>query len=94
MAHRKFFDLHANSQSQIAVQALNYIQKFYQIEREVADLSPDDRRRSRQEQAKPILDQFHDWLNRYRLQVPNGSTTARAIDYAPQEVLLGDSLKR
>ncbi|MBK7646588.1 MAG: IS66 family transposase [Betaproteobacteria bacterium] len=83
MAHarRKFFDLHANNQSQIAQQALATIQKLYQVEREVAELSPDERRRIRQEQAKPILDELHDWLTRHRLQVPNGSSTAKAIDY-------------
>jgi hypothetical protein len=84
MAHarRKFFDLHANNQSQIAQEALVHIQKPYQVEREVAELSPDERRRIRQEQAKPILDEFHDWLTQYRHQVPNGSTTAKAIDYS------------
>src|SRR5574343_1463043 len=45
MAHarRKFFDLHANNQSQIAQQALNYCQRLYLVEREVADLSPGER---------------------------------------------------
>ena len=96
MAHtrRKFFDLHANNQSQIAQQALLTIQKHYQVEREVAEITPDERRRSRQEQAKPILDEFHDWLSRHRLQVPNGSSTAKAMDCAPQEVLVRNSLKR
>ncbi len=84
MAHarRKFFDLHANNQSLIAQEALVYIQKLYQVEREVAELSPDERRRIRQAQAKPILEEFHDWLTRHRLQVPNGSSTAKAIDYS------------
>lgn len=68
--------------SSIAQQALGYIQKLYQIEREVIELNPDDRRRSRQEQAKPILDEFHGWLTRHRLQEPNGSSTAKAIDYS------------
>lgn len=56
MAHarRKFFELHANNQSQIAQQALATIQRLYRVEREVAELLPDDRRRIRQEQAKPI----------------------------------------
>jgi len=84
MAHarRKFFDLRANNQSQIAQQALVTIQQLYQVEREVAELSPDERRRIRQEQAQPILDEFHDWLTRHRLPVPNGSSTAKAIDYS------------
>ena len=58
------------------------IQKLYQVERNVVDLTPDERRRIRQEQAKPILDEFHDWLTRHRWQVPNGSSTAKAIDYS------------
>lgn len=55
---------------------------FREGEWEIADLEPDERRRIRQEQAKPILDEFHDWLTRHRLQVPNGSSTAKAIDYS------------
>ena len=84
MAHarRKFFDLHANNQSLIAQEALVYIQKLYRVEREVAELSPDERQRIRQAQAKPILEEFHDWLTRHRLQVPNGSSMAKAIDYS------------
>jgi len=71
-------DLYANNQSQIAQQALVYIQKLYQIEREVAELSPDERQRIRQEQAKPILDEFHGWLPRYRMGrwLPNTSRRA------------------
>lgn len=81
-ARRKLFDLHANNQSQISGLPLATIQKLYQVEREVADLSPDERRRICQEQAKPILDERHDWLSRHRLQVSNGSSTAKAIDYS------------
>lgn len=81
MAHarRKFFDLHANGQSQIAAQALNYIQKLYVIEREVAEIGPDERQRIRQEQAQPLLDEFHEWLTRHRLLVPNGYHPASAM---------------
>ena len=84
MAHarRKFFDLHVSNQSQIAVQALDYIQQLYRIEQDIADRDPEPRQRLRQEQAKPILDEFHDWLTRHRRQVPNGSATAKAIDYS------------
>jgi hypothetical protein len=70
-ARRKFFDLHAHNQSQLAQQTLVYIQKLYQVEREVAELNSEERQRIRREQAQPILDEFHDWLARHRLQVPN-----------------------
>ena len=84
MAHarRKFFELHTNHQSQIAGEALEYFQKLYAIEREVAGLDPEARQRLRQEQARPILDEFETWLKRRRQQVPNGSATAKAIDYS------------
>ena len=43
MAHvrRKFFELHATNKSQIAEQALRYIQLLYEIESEVRDLVPE-----------------------------------------------------
>ena len=84
MAHarRKFFDLHISNQSQIAGDALVYFQKLYAIEREVAEYEPEERRRIRQEQTVPILDEFHTWLIAQRLRVPNGSSTAKAIDYS------------
>jgi MoxR-like ATPase len=49
---------------------------------ETRNRSPDERRRIRQEQAKPILDEFHDWRTLERLLAPNGSSTAKAIDYS------------
>jgi len=84
MAHarRKFFDLHTSHQSEIAGEALAYFQKLYAVERELVTLAHDDRRRLRQEQAKPVLDEFEIWLKRRRQQVPNGSATAKAIDYS------------
>jgi len=84
MAHarRKFFDLHTSHQSEIAGEALAYFQKLYAVEHELATLAQDDRRRLRQEQAKPVLDEFGIWLERRRQQVPNGSSTAKAIDYS------------
>lgn len=84
MAHarRKFFDLHSQNQSQIASEALDFFGRLYDIEREVADLSIDERYRIRQAKAKPIADELHDWLTQQRQRVPQGSATARAIDYS------------
>lgn len=50
-ARRKFHDLHVANNGQIAEQALDYIKQLYLIERELVELSPEQRR---QEQAKPI----------------------------------------
>jgi hypothetical protein len=64
MAHarRKFFELHATNKSQLAEQALRYIQLLYEIESEVRDLEPDLRRRIRQEKAVPMMDWLHAWI--------------------------------
>ncbi|AZD60990.1 Mobile element protein [Pseudomonas chlororaphis subsp. aurantiaca] len=84
MAHarRKFFELHATNQSQLAEQALRYIQLLYEIEREVHDMEPDLRRRIRQEKAVPVMDALHAWMIAQRQIVHDGSAISRALDYS------------
>lgn len=84
MAHarRKFFDLHAANQSTLAHEALQQIGRLYEIERQAKDLSDDARTAYRQVHARPLLDTFHQWLLTQRQKVPNGSATAKAIDYS------------
>jgi transposase len=84
MAHarRKFFDLHASNQSQIAGEALQFFGRLYEVEREVAEINSEARHRRRQEAARPIADALHAWLTAQRQKVPNGSATAKAIDYS------------
>lgn len=84
MAHarREFFKLHDSNQSQLAAQALHYIGQLYEIERQVKDLSADERRRIRQTQAKPLADTLHAWMLAQRSRVPDGSTTAKALNYS------------
>jgi hypothetical protein len=80
-ARRKFFELWANHQSAVAEQALAFFGQLYDVEREVQDLDVDDRRRIRQQKAQPIADDLRAWLIAQRQRVPDGSATARAIDY-------------
>lgn len=80
-ARRKFFDLHAANKSQIAEFALEQFAKVYAIEREVKELNPDQRTAIRQQQTKPLLDALHGWMTLQREKVPNGSATAKALDY-------------
>ncbi|TAH46758.1 MAG: IS66 family transposase [Betaproteobacteria bacterium] len=84
MAHarRKYFELQSQGQSQIAGEALEQIGQLYAIEREAAGLEADARQTLRQARAKPLLDDFHAWLLQRRGQIPNGSASARAIDYS------------
>jgi transposase len=81
-ARRKFFDLWANHKSQVAEAALKYFVQLYEVEREVHDLDPDERRRIRQSKARPVADALGRWLQLQRRKVPDGSATAKAIDYS------------
>jgi len=58
MAHarRKFHELWVNHGSTVAEQALTFYGGLYDIEREVADLPPDERRTIRQSRAGPVAD--------------------------------------
>lgn len=84
MAHarRKLFDLHVAAKSQLAQQAVQYMSQLYEIERQVKDLTTDARRQTRQEQAKPVADALHAWMRAQRERVPDGSATAKALDYS------------
>ncbi len=55
-ARRKFYELHANHKSEVAGQALAYIGMLYDVEPEVATLSPEGRRCVRQEKARTVAD--------------------------------------
>jgi transposase len=84
MAHarRKFFDLHVANQSQIAEQALKFFGTLYDIEREIAEMTPQQRHAVRKERAKPVADALHTWMLGQRERVPQGSTIMKALDYS------------
>ena len=84
MAHarRKFFDLHVSHQSQIAEQALQFINALYDIERMTQDLSVVERQQLRQSRSKPIVEQLERWMQQQRLKIPDGTATAKALDYS------------
>jgi len=84
MAHarRKFHELWANHGSQVGEQALKFFIQLYEVEREVQRLASDERKAMRQDKTKPIADALHQWLTQQRQKVPDGSATARAIDYS------------
>jgi transposase len=84
MAHarRKFHELWANHGSTVGEQALKFFIQLYDIEHEVADLDADQRRNVRRRRSRPIADVLHQWLRQQRQKVPDGSATAKAIDYS------------
>ena len=84
MAHarRKFHELWANHGSSVGEQALKFFQELYEVERKAQELSADDRKLLRQERSKDLADALHKWGTLQRQKVPNGSATAKAIDYS------------
>lgn len=89
MAHarRKFTDClkalpkEASLAKTTAGEGLNYINKFFEIERQIADLSPEERYIQRQKQSKPELDAFLAWLKTKQKQSLPKSTLGIAIKY-------------
>jgi len=84
MAHarRKFHALWANHKSQIAEEALKLFGVLYDVERQAQQLDTDGRRQLRQQLGRPAADVLHAWLLAQRQRVPDGSATAKAIDYS------------
>jgi len=81
-ARRKFHELWANHGSKVGEQALRYFQLLFEIEEAIAHCDPDERRRIRQRKSRRVAAALHKWLLRQRLQVVNGTATAKAIDYS------------
>ncbi len=84
MAHarRKFFDRHMANKSQMAEQELHSISGLYKVEKHAKEMSDEDLWRLRQEMAVPIAGKQHEWMLAPRALVPEGSTTAKALDYS------------
>jgi transposase len=88
MAHarRKFVELHQANKSSLAATAIDFIGQLYVIEREIKAaspaLSPPERLQRRQSLAAPVAQALHDWLIAQRTKVPDGTASARAMDYS------------
>lgn len=84
MAHarRKFTELLLANKSTLAATALDWIGQLYAVETDAKPLSPTQRLEHRQTRSVPIANALHDWLKAQRLRVPDGSATAKAIDYS------------
>jgi transposase len=83
MAHarRKFFDLAKANGSPVATRALRHIARLYRIEAKAAASTAEARRLLRARHAQPRLRLYHAWLVETRAKVPDGSGTAKALDY-------------
>jgi transposase len=80
-ARRKYFDLHAATNSPVALQALERIAVLYKIEEDCRGKLPEERRAARQEHAVPRLKELHEWLNATLRKTSKKSDLAGAIRY-------------
>ncbi len=78
---RKFFDEHATKPTTITTGALGRIGALYGIEDTIRGKPPDDRRRSRQDQAVPLLAELKAWIEATLPKLPAKSGLARAMRY-------------
>ena len=81
-ARRKLYELHKAGASPIAAEALKRIAALYAIEAQVRGQLPDHRRRIREAQAGPLLDDFKTWLTETLARLSQKSALANAIGYA------------
>jgi hypothetical protein len=78
---RKFFDEHAINPSAATTEALDRIGVLYGIEDTIRGLPPDVRRRSRQQQAIPLMAELRAWLEATLPRLSAKSDLAKAIRY-------------
>jgi len=81
---RKFMEAKqaaANGKQGKADMALSFIQKLYRIETQTKDKTPQEKQLIRQQQARPILDKFKQWLYKSSIQVLPKSKLGEAINY-------------
>ena len=82
-ARRKFDELLLDSgRSAVAEEALRRIAQIYRLERKLSELTCEERLASRRNDAKALWADLHEWLRLERARVPDGSATAKALNYS------------
>jgi transposase len=79
---RKLYDIQVATNSAIATEAVERIGVLYEIEREVRGKPAALRCDVRQDRARPLIDELHEWFNKMLARLSRKSDTALAIRYA------------
>jgi transposase len=79
---RYFFEAALKAGDKRALIGVGLIDKLFLIERELKELSDEERRTQRELRAGPILDQFNDWLLKIRPSALPKSPLGQAVGYA------------
>ena len=80
-ARRNFFDVHAATQSPLALEALQRIAALYAIEATIRGQPPDARLAARIAQSAPLFTALRQWLEKTQARIPGKSELAKAIRY-------------
>jgi len=91
-SRRQFFELadiaknarrgrSATAISPIALEAVRRIDLLFEIEREIHELSADERLRGRRERSAPWLAELETWLREQRARLSRSSNVIKPIDY-------------
>lgn len=67
--------------STVSAQAVKMISEIFHLDKQLADLTISKRKKQRQREIKPKVDDFLAWLNETLPTVPGDSTVAKAIRY-------------
>jgi transposase len=79
---RRFYDLAAAGPAPIAAEALERIGALYAVEKDIRRRNPDERRATRQEESRPIVDALEPWLRDKLALISQKTKLAEAIRYA------------
>ncbi|WP_435277327.1 IS66 family transposase (plasmid) [Psychrobium sp. nBUS_13] len=85
LAHirRKFIEAKGNNKTTgKADVALNFIGKLYGIEQSIKEMKDDEKYKARQQQAKPIVEEFYHWLVEHKEKLSPQRPLSKAITYA------------
>lgn len=81
-ARRPFYEFHAATKSPLAGEALARIAKLHEIETDIPCSSADQRRATRQQRSRPIVEALHAWLGEQLPQLSGASPLVAAMRYA------------
>jgi hypothetical protein len=81
-ARRKLYDIHVVHASPTTTEALARIAALYGIEEKIRGKPAELRALTRQQRAKPLLDELHNWMEKVLRSFSTKSETAAALRYA------------
>lgn len=80
-ARRYFFDA-IPSERELSMHAISLIGKLFETEREIKHLTPEEKKRIRQEKSKPIINEFYTWVDKHWPGAVEHSPIYKALQYA------------